>query len=137
MPKKTNNDPQPGHPKTVIIQVLEPLMLQISVELGHPLSARVEVVRDDRVIKVLPPIRSDTQTSKAAQSGDVRLRFRDTFFPGRQLFFLDAVFQGDPRTPSFAGFRVRGRVTSESGTAKAGYSAWAMKHNDFSWAAWI
>ncbi|MHB0972576.1 MAG: hypothetical protein ACYC7A_22505 [Thermoanaerobaculia bacterium] len=134
MPEKPEAQPDPDHVAAVIESVLEPLLERLHVELDHPLSVTVEVVRDAQLVQRIPAVgREDT----TGQSGIVRIRFRETGDPKRRLFFLQARFESDARIPTFSGFTCRGSVETNEGRTVAAFNGWAVNREDSRWHPWL
>lgn len=134
LPEKPETIPGETYVLSVRDQVLVEILRRLETELAHPLSVVVDVYRDGRPVSTVGPI----ATGKGeAQRGEVRVRFRSTAVPRRFLFFADAVFETDARTPTFSGFFVRGDVQQNDETTKANFSTWVVKREDRQWMKWL
>jgi hypothetical protein len=132
MPEKPDSEPKASDVEAVRTGAIHKITEDLERELGHLLDFTIDVVVNDRVFQTLPP-----QPRPGAQVGTVRLRFRNTGDPARRLFFIDAVFPQDERTPTFSGFVCRGHVRREGGRSVAAFETWTLTREDWNWHRWL
>jgi hypothetical protein len=136
MPEKPECAPSLTDIEAVLANVVEPLLRQSAAEVGHSLRANVQVFRDGRILDELSESCASSTTEGNLQTGIVRIRFRETGSPSRKLFFAQAVFQPDERTPTFSGFLCRGDVKTTAGETCASFNSWVITREDRAWHPW-
>jgi hypothetical protein len=83
-------------------------------------------------------IGSEDNPGNVPDAGEIRMRFRRTGSPTRFLFFIEALYPRDRRTPNFSGFSARGSAKiNPDGSCSARYDTWVVKLCDDSWSLWV
>lgn len=134
MPEKPEAQPEDDDVAAVVGSVLVPLLERLRTEVNHPLRVNVQIVRNGELVREITGV-GDSGTD--GQAGTARIRFRETGFPGRRLFFLQALFETDPRVPAFSGFTCRGAVECKEDESVASFSTWSVNREDARWLPWL
>ena len=134
MPEKPETVPPPSYIEAVRSQVLEEVLAKVSAEASSPIKAKVYVFKDGERVRELGVLEVEGQ-GEEVREGEIRVRFRPTFFPDRYLFLADSILDGNPE---ISGFAVRGDVKAagEEGE-QANYRSWVLKRNDANWMKWL
>jgi hypothetical protein len=143
VPEKPEIVPEEKVALAVRDQVLCDLLRRLVEELRHSLDSEVYVYKHGERVRRLEPVESHLEPSQTdsvtsvLHPGETRVHFRKTGDAERYLFFADAVFERDPRSPTFSGFTVRGDVRTVGEAAIARFNTWSVTREDRTWSKWL
>ncbi|MBI4885831.1 MAG: hypothetical protein HY824_01950 [Acidobacteria bacterium] len=113
-------------------QALADLLARAAREVRHQLTVSLFLMRDRMKVGAFGEMSSNRKG--APHSGEARVKFQETFIPGRLWFDLELRFATDERTPSFAGCAASGDVRDTGdGTLIAGFRHWEVHRGPAHW----